>query len=243
MENTSNKGRTFWDLLSTIPKTIIWIAVIFIILLIVFLIFNRYSIKTPLLEIAPPKSAIKDSLLHETKSIETKKKEISNGIHSGNSTNIKAGDGEQYNIQGNSGLIVNGDNEGVIVGGDNNGIIAQNSTINVNTDLPPRNLKSEDVKEDLISVINKVMRDNKRDKLCPIRIRVDYSSEEAIDYANEIYYYLKSLKYNLISNVHHEIFAPQLYQTGVFYEKAEVYGDTANVVQIKVGLNKPLKKN
>lgn len=82
------------------------------------------------------------------------------------------------------------------------------------------------------------MQNHGRDKSCAIKIRVDHSSQEAINFGHEIFSFLKGKNYNVQGEVNLEIFTPPLYQTGFFYEKSQLYQDVDSTIHIKVGLNK-----
>jgi len=110
--------------------------------------------------------------------------------------------------------------------------------------LPPRSLNDPSAKKELDNFLAQFMKEHNRDKSCAIKVRVDHTSQEARDYAKEIYDYLKGQHYNVQGVVNLEIFSPEIQQTEVFYEKNQLYEDTDSTIHIKVGLNKQrLKKN
>jgi hypothetical protein len=58
--NNDNRGRTFWDLIAEHPKMSFY-TIIFLILAVVFLVWNRYSIKSSVFSIEPEKSIVDKS--------------------------------------------------------------------------------------------------------------------------------------------------------------------------------------
>ena len=56
--STNNRGRTFWDLIAEHPK-MIFAIIILLIIVVVFLALNKYSIKSSLLTLEPDKQQIK----------------------------------------------------------------------------------------------------------------------------------------------------------------------------------------
>jgi hypothetical protein len=120
----------------------------------------------------------------------------------------------------------------------NEGIVANNSTINVNAESPPRNLKDPQLQKDLEIFINNMMRAHNRDKSCAIKVRVDHTSLEARNFAKEIFDYLKIKNYNVQGIVNLEIFSPEIIQNEIVYDKVALYEDEDSTIHIKIGLNK-----
>jgi hypothetical protein len=228
-KSNSDKDSSLWDKISKIPLIFKLIASLIIasIVIVLFLFLKKgYTVETSYIKIIPPPTT--DTIVRLSQPEKQVKPNKSNNMdffknkkQSDNTKNVNSGSGTQINIEKNEGIVAN------------------NSTINIGSELPPRSLKKPSDQRYVEDFLNQTFQQHNRDKKCPIKIRVDYSNQEAIDYANELHTFLKSNGYNVQGDVNLEIFAPPIHQTRVDFEKNQLYQDNDSTVHIKVGINKP----
>ncbi len=211
----NNTGRTIYDLIVDYPKFSIPIIGFLLLLIAYFVIFKLTDVS-----FSDGKLAINTK---KNDTIFVERRIYVNQIDTVfiNKKKDRKTDNSKYSIDNtNSGEIKN-----QYIISENKGLIGDNNTINVNNQEIQRHLDPEGIKE-MTSLINELTIKNKLKKEPPIYVRAAYDSEESINFANEIFKYLKQNNFNVISN-EFEIFAPPINQTRLI-----VKGDSSIHIQV-----------
>ncbi len=193
--NNNSRGRTFWDLIAEHPRMVFAIMVI-LILAIFFLVWNRYSFKSPVISFEPEKSTPAssnskvDSIQNsEGNNLDTTALIIKRPVI--NPKNLK--DADQVLIKRPEKDTVKAEVVNVTSHNQQGGITANQ----VNIGLPPR-LLTLSLQNQLLSYL--------QSKTEPIDITSIMGDSESFKFANEINSFLKSQGYISVGSVAQSVF-------------------------------------